>query len=77
MTRARSLTLLLTLLFRLSFSAHAEQPADYQITAAKGPFFLCDSRVVEDRWLVERFVNPLRRAPNQPLITKKYDWEGS
>ncbi|MCA9443228.1 MAG: DUF4838 domain-containing protein, partial [Candidatus Omnitrophica bacterium] len=50
--------------------------SDYRITAAKGPYFLCDERVVEDRWLTERFVVPLKKYPDSPLITKEHDWEG-
>ena len=53
-----------------------DQPA-YRITAARGPYFLCDTRVVEDRWLLERFVVPLARHPRNPLMTRKEPWEGS
>lgn len=48
----------------------------YRIQAAKGPYFLCDERVTEDRWLIERFVVPLKKC-GLPLIRKEHDWEGS
>jgi hypothetical protein len=51
--------------------------AEYRIQAAKGPYFLCDERVTEDRWLAERFVVPLRKHADDPLIITEYDWEGS
>jgi len=53
------------------------QDTAYRVSAAKGPYFLCDDRVVEDRWLVERFAAPLVKHPNNPLITKTGEWEGS
>lgn len=49
----------------------------HRIGAAKGPYFLCDSRVVEDRWLVERFVVTPKRHAGNPLIVAKHPWEGS
>jgi hypothetical protein len=50
---------------------------DYRITAAKGPYFVCDGRVTEDRWLLERFVVPLTKHPANPLLVKEFPWEGS
>ena len=49
----------------------------YRISAAKGPYFLCDKRVVEDHWLVERFVVPPVRHPKNPLIVREHPWEGT
>jgi len=49
----------------------------YQVTAAKGPYFVCDDRVVMDRWNAERFVVPLERHPDNPLIEREYLWEGT
>lgn len=49
----------------------------YRLTAAKGPYFLCDERVVEDRWRIERFVAPLDRHPANPLIVRDRPWEGT
>lgn len=60
----------------MSHSAFAED-ATYRISAAKGPYFLIDDRVVEDRWMVERFAAPLVKHPSNPLITKTGEWEGS
>lgn len=47
------------------------------ISAAKGPYFFCDDRVVADRWGVERFVVQPERHPANPLITRKFPWEGT
>ncbi|MBN1348135.1 hypothetical protein JXJ21_01865 [candidate division KSB1 bacterium] len=44
---------------------------------AKGPYFPCDDRIIEDRWQVERFVVPLTRDPHNPLIVKDHPWEGT
>ena len=59
--------------------APVSDPGDetYRIAAAKGPYFLCDSRVVEDRWLVERFVVSPRRHSKNPLIVREHPWEGT
>lgn len=53
-----------------------ERPA-FQISAAKGPYFLVDPRVVEDRWQVERFVVPPVRNAKNPLIVKQSPREGT
>ena len=53
------------------------EDTSYRVAAAKGPYFFCDDRVVEDRWLVERFAAPLVKHPSNPLITKTGEWEGS
>jgi hypothetical protein len=49
----------------------------YRIQAAKGPYFLCDERVVEDRWLAERFAVPLKKHSDNPLIVGDNPWEGT
>ncbi|MBX3178586.1 MAG: hypothetical protein KF886_14590 [Candidatus Hydrogenedentes bacterium] len=70
----------LLLLLTLALGPVAASPAasrDYHIAAAGGPYFLCDSRVAEDRWLLERFMPPLVKHPENPLITKTGEWEGS
>ncbi len=53
------------------------EDAAYQISATKPPYFVCDERVVEDRWQVVRFVMPLRKHAQNPLIVKEHAWEGS
>lgn len=55
----------------------AEELPAYRVSAAKGPYFLCDSRVVEDRWLVERFVVPPVRDARNPLFSTAKPWEGT
>ena len=55
----------------------APEDISYRIGAAKGPYFLCDDRVVEDRWLLERFVVPPTRHPKNPLIVRDKPWEGT
>src|SRR5262245_13702314 len=68
----------LALLVLSAFSmARADDTTPYQIGAAKGPYFLVDPRVVEDRWLVERFVVPPVRSSSEPLLSKAHDWEGT
>ncbi|MCC6697206.1 MAG: hypothetical protein IT365_16380 [Candidatus Hydrogenedentes bacterium] len=49
----------------------------WRVTAAHGPYFLCDDRVVADRWMVERFVVPLAKHSGNPLITRDKPWEGT
>lgn len=49
---------------------------NYRLTAARGPYFVCDSRVTEDRWDTERFVMPPRRDSASPVL-EDYPWEGS
>ncbi|MBI4559157.1 MAG: hypothetical protein HY706_16350 [Candidatus Hydrogenedentes bacterium] len=64
--------------FVLFISAEAlPQDVSHRISAAQGPYFLCDSRVVEDRWLVERFVVSPQRHPKNPLIVRDRPWEGT
>ncbi len=36
----------------------------------KGPYFPIDERIIEDRWMVKRFVVPLQRYANNPIIRK-------
>ncbi|MCA9025044.1 MAG: hypothetical protein KDA86_07510 [Planctomycetaceae bacterium] len=69
---------LLAIIFAISSIGPGIVRADgYQIQAAKGPYFLCDERVTEDRWLAERFVVPLTKQGDEPLIVKEHEWEGS
>ena len=49
----------------------------YRLSAAKGPYFLCDARVTADRWNVERFVVPPERHANNPVLVRDFPWEGS
>lgn len=56
--------------------ALAEDQA-FRLTAAKGPYFVVDSRVTEDRWGLERFVVPPARHPKNPLIIREHSWEGT
>jgi len=44
---------------------------------AKGPYFPVDERVIEDRWMIERFVVPLKRYAGNPLMTKSMPLEGT
>lgn len=60
----------------LAASAAGEAPP-YQVSAAHGPYFLCDDRIVEDRWQIERFAPAWTKHPANPLIVKDHDWEGS
>ncbi|MFH1744140.1 MAG: hypothetical protein ABIH23_34490 [bacterium] len=50
---------------------------EYTISAAHGPYFACDRRVVEDRWNLERFVVQPKRHPQNPLVTRDQPWEGT
>jgi hypothetical protein len=47
------------------------------LVPAKGPYFVCDDRVIEDRWKIERFVVQLKRYADNPIIVADYPWEGS
>ncbi|GMV92902.1 MAG: hypothetical protein AMXMBFR82_26800 [Candidatus Hydrogenedentota bacterium] len=66
-------------LVAMLFALNAPSGLDdaYRVTAAKGPYFLCDDRVVMDRWNAERFVVPLKRHPDNPLIEREFPWEGT
>ncbi len=57
----------------------AQPPAalDYQVSAAKGPYFLCDTRVTEDRWLLDRVSPPFKKHPSNPLMVREFEWEGT
>jgi hypothetical protein len=57
-TRLTLIACLATLLPRL---ANGEDTA-YRISAKLGPYFVCDRRVIEDYWNIERFVVPLTTA---------------
>lgn len=50
---------------------------DYQVSAAKGPYFLCDTRVLEDRWLLDRVSPPFKKHPANPLMVREFEWEGT
>ncbi len=68
---------LLFLILFVSTGEAASEDFSYRVTAATGPYFLCDDRVVEDRWLVERFAVQPQRHPGNPLIVKDHPWEGT
>jgi len=55
----------------------AQADTAYRVSAAKGPYFFCDDRVTEDRWLLERFTVPLQKHADNPLMEKDFDWEGT
>jgi len=50
---------------------------EYQVSAAKGPYFLCDTRVLEDRWLLNRVSPPFRKHPANPVMERAFAWEGT
>lgn len=58
-------------------SVIAAEDTAYRIAAARGPYFVCDRRVVEDYWNIERCVSPLVRHANNPLIVRQHPWEGT
>jgi len=58
-------------------AAAAGEDTSYRISAAHGPYFVCDRRAVEDYWNIERFVMPLTRYAKNPLIVREYPWEGT
>ncbi|MDZ4860800.1 MAG: hypothetical protein SGI88_17630 [Candidatus Hydrogenedentes bacterium] len=62
-----------TLLVLITFAADS----DHHISAVKGPYFVCDDRVIMDRWLADRFVVPPARHNDKPIIEREYPWEGS
>jgi hypothetical protein len=43
----------------------------------KGPYFPVDERIIEDRWMVERFVVPLQWHPENPIMVKDSPFEGT
>ncbi len=63
----------------MAMVAAPRQPVDweYQVSAAKGPYFLCDTRVLEDRWLLNRVSPPFRKHPANPVMVKAFEWEGT
>ncbi|MBX3437258.1 MAG: hypothetical protein KF861_07210 [Planctomycetaceae bacterium] len=70
--------LVAALLAGMFFSAAVSaEDSTSQIAAAKGPYFLVDPRVIEDRWLVERFVVPPVRHTENPLFVAQHAWEGT
>ncbi len=44
---------------------------------AKGPYFPVDDRIIEDRWMIERFVVLFEKYSNNPVVKKDLPWEGS
>ena len=64
------------ILLIVSAEGWTETPS-HRVPHTPGPFFLCDQRVVEDHWLVERFVAAPKRHPKNPLIIKQHPWEGT
>ena len=44
---------------------------------AKGPYFVIDDRIIEDRWMIERFVVPFQKYFHNPVIKKNLPWEGT
>ena len=44
---------------------------------AKGPYFVIDDRIIEDRWMIERFVVPFEKHSDNPVIEKDLSWEGT
>lgn len=48
-----------------------------RISAAQGPYFVVDDRVIEDRWLIDRFSVTLHKVSAEPLLRKQSDWEGT
>lgn len=48
-------------------AACAAADSSYQISAAEGPYFVVDDRVVMDRWLAERFVVQPKRFSGKSL----------
>ena len=71
------LLFVLTMAVTLAWFVRAQADSAFRVGAAKGPFFLCDSRVTEDRWLLERFTVPLQRHGDNPLVVKDRAWEGT
>ena len=49
----------------------------YDKLPAKGPYFPVDERIIEDRWMIERFVVPFEKHINNPVVQKDMHWEGS
>ncbi len=44
---------------------------------AIGPYFIIDDRIIEDRWMIERFVVPLEKYSDNPVVKKDLPWEGT
>jgi hypothetical protein len=72
----KKVLLLAASLLAASFADAAEQNI-FPYGPATGPYFLCDDRVVEDRWLVERFAVPPTRYSDAPILTRDKPWEGT
>jgi len=50
---------------------------DRAMLPAKGPYFPVDERVIEDRWELRRFVVPLQRHAQNPVLRGEHSWEGT
>lgn len=74
---AAVLRVVLAKLLIWSLPLAAVEDTSYRITAARGPYFVCDRRVVEDYWGIERFVVPLSRHARNPLMVRAHPWEGT
>jgi hypothetical protein len=74
---AALLRVVLAKLLISSLPLAAAEDISYRITAAHGPYFVCDRRVVEDYWGIERFVVPLSRHAKNPLMVRAHPWEGT
>ena len=51
--------------------------AELALLPAKGPYFPIDERIIEDRWMIDRFVVALEKYAGNPLVLKNYQWEGN
>ena len=63
--------------FSTDFSGRTISKNELALLPVKGPYFPCDERIIEDRWMVERFVVPFVKYANNPVLTKSLPWEGS
>jgi len=68
---------LLAVALILTLGRTAVAGGTHLISAAKEPYFVCDDRVIEDRWQLERFVVPPTRHAQNPLIVREHSWEGT
>ena len=51
--------------------------SELSLLPAKGPYFPVDERIIEDRWMIERFVVQLKKRPDNPVMVKELSWEGT
>jgi hypothetical protein len=69
--------IVLALLVIVPCLSASSEDTNYRVGAEKGPYFLCDDRVTEDRWLLDRFTVPLQKRGDKPLVVKDHAWEGT